>query len=114
MSRSGFFLIQVDEPGELSPPQGLEPTTARGPDHGLASQGSNLRLEWVDGKPHVAALGGVRDVQRNDVTIPPGVPVALEVGDTITVGQARLVWQEPGDQEAQVPEQPAGEAVRSR
>jgi pimeloyl-ACP methyl ester carboxylesterase len=73
MKTMGFFLIQVDDPGH-------------------ESGGYSMRLGWVEGVPYVIDLGSADRISVNDTPLEPNMPVILQAGDRITIGNTHLTW----------------------
>jgi pSer/pThr/pTyr-binding forkhead associated (FHA) protein len=80
MEPTSYFDIQIDDPRQEHP--------------GPASR-YTVRLGWIQGAPYLIDLGSAGKVLVNTTPIAPYLPVIIQAGDTITIGNTHLSWN-PG------------------
>ncbi|MFN2183359.1 MAG: FHA domain-containing protein, partial [Anaerolineae bacterium] len=80
MEPTSYFDIQIDDPGQEHP--------------GSAGR-YTVRLGWIQGAPYLIDLGSAGKVLVNTTPIAPYLPVIIQAGDTITIGNTHLNWN-PG------------------
>ncbi len=105
MHPSGFFLIHIDEPGQEGA-SSVEVSASSGtPDAELGSQsGYNVRLRWIEGLPYITDLGSSGEILVNSTPIQPNMPIIIQAGDTIKIGNAHLTWNAEAKEEKPVRE----------
>lgn len=114
MGSSGFFVLRLDEPGQQPAAQGERSTSRRALSAEAAREGAyHLKLEWIDGVPHITDLGSAAEIRVNATPIEPHLPVSLQVGDRVTIANLHLTWQEQAEveQPIQLRVSARGEAV---
>jgi pSer/pThr/pTyr-binding forkhead associated (FHA) protein/pimeloyl-ACP methyl ester carboxylesterase len=110
MEPTSFFDIQIDDPEQEHGPGVDTPASSGGLGKaGVASAGYSVRLGWMQGVPYLIDLGSAAKVLVNTTPIDPYLPVIIQPGDTITIGNTHLTWH-PGTKAGQ-PDQ-AGQADR--
>ena len=106
MESTGFFTIHISAPGQEHAPKVEAPDSSGELDRaGAAASGYSVRLEWIQGEPYLTDLGSAGKVLVNATPVEPNRPVAIEAGDSITIGNVHLTWNaETGaDQPSQEP-----------
>nr|NIV40553.1 FHA domain-containing protein [Anaerolineae bacterium] len=98
MERTSFFDIRIDDPGQQ-----------RGA--GDPVGGYTVRLGWLQGAPYLIDLGSAGQVLVNDTPVAPYLPVIIQAGDQITIGDTHLTWN-PGTEDDQDQQPQEAEAPR--
>jgi pSer/pThr/pTyr-binding forkhead associated (FHA) protein len=96
MEPTSFFDIQIDDPEQEQGP-GVDAPASGGElgKAGVASSGYSVRLGWMQGVPYLIDLGSAAKVLVNATPIDPYLPVIIQAGDRITIGNTLLTWN-PG------------------
>ncbi|NIV35119.1 MAG: FHA domain-containing protein, partial [Anaerolineae bacterium] len=89
MEQTSFFDIQIDGPDEQSRA-------------GAPARGYTVRLGWIQGAPYLIDLGSAGQVLVNGTPVAPYLPVIIQAGDRITIGDTHLTWN-PGTEAEQAP-----------
>jgi pSer/pThr/pTyr-binding forkhead associated (FHA) protein/pimeloyl-ACP methyl ester carboxylesterase len=89
MEQTSFFDIQIDGPAQ-----------ERGA--GDSAAGFTVRLGWLHGAPYLIDLGSAGQVLVNAKPIAPYLPVIIQAGDKITIGDTHLTWN-PGTEAEPAP-----------
>ncbi|MGD8466031.1 MAG: FHA domain-containing protein [Anaerolineae bacterium] len=93
MELAGFFTIQVHDPGRQYGPQPEARANADQLDETrVAGSNYSVRLGWSEGVLHLTDLGSAGRVLVNGSPIDPEIPVAIQPGDSITIGDTYLTW----------------------
>ncbi len=108
MKPTSFIDIQIDGPRVEDAHEATEPIDKGGP----AAGGYTVRLGWIEGAPYLIDLGSAGQVLVNDAPIEPYIPVVIQEGDRITIGNARFAWH--AGMEAGSPDQAFAEPEVSR
>jgi len=108
MERSGHFIIHIEQPGEGS----VFRPEVRGED--ASKSGYNVSLGWIEGAPCITDLGSVGQVLVNSMPIEPHLPIIIQAGDMISIGNTHLTWTVTGKLVQKPVPAPAGAELASQ
>ena len=93
MEPTSFFDIQIDDPEQEQVPGVGAPASSGGAGAaGAAAGGYSVRLGWMQGVPYLIDLGSAGKVLVNATPIAPYLPVIIQAGDRVSIGNTHLTW----------------------
>ena len=91
MEPTGFFIIHIGDPGQEHLP-GVDASASIGEldEKAVPATGYSVRLGWMQGVLYLTDLGSAGKILVNASPIEPDTPVAIQAGDSITIGNTHL------------------------